>query len=256
MADRPNFKHPPVVEVVMGVNFSEPSFLVPYFGLYWEKVRNELNNFAIEAPISPSGEPTVQFMSEPDTPRVQFSANEKRNIIQIQKDWFFFNWCKVATNPDYPSYDTHVRPGFERRWQQFRQFVRDEKLSPIEVQQCEITYVNHVTKGNGWNTFADLGKITRLVHPDASAISIPPQSGRCHFNYELPNESGRLSVAIHQAASAGQEVFVLQLTARGRPADSTDSSILAWCDQSHDCIVRAFADITTDQMHELWGRDQ
>jgi uncharacterized protein (TIGR04255 family) len=48
-------------------------------------------------------------------------------------------------------------------------------------------------------------------------------------------------------------VLQFTLTARGAPQGGSDEQILAWFDMAHEWVVRAFRELTTPRMHELWG---
>jgi uncharacterized protein (TIGR04255 family) len=252
----PSFARPPVVEVVLGVNFAQHQrkLGIPHFGLYWNQVRNDLKNVAVQPPISIAseemepGSTVLQFSNEVEVPRCWFKSDDGQNIVQIQQDWFLFNWCQVEPAKEYPRYSKHVRPGFELRWKQFREFLKSADLSSPTALQCEVTYVNRIMKGQGWDSFADVHNVTNLLASQASHWLPRPDSGRCSFKYSLP--TGNLTITIQLVA----EAIVMQVTARSKPAGSADDDILACLDEAHQWVVKAFADITTEQMHAVWGR--
>jgi hypothetical protein len=58
--------------------------------------------------------------------------------------------------------------------------------------------------------------------------------------------------AVHTATHAA--VLRLDLTVRGKPAEETVDSALAFLDDGRSAIVKSFAELTTPEMHEQWGR--
>ena len=102
----PSFKKPPVTETVVGVTFSELSaWQIPHFGLYWQKTRGEFSECKAQAPLAV---PVETFQHTPEDaqqvrihlsdamecPRCWYVSNDKKNVVQLQKDGFFFNWRK------------------------------------------------------------------------------------------------------------------------------------------------------------------
>jgi hypothetical protein len=51
-----------------------------------------------------------------------------------------------------------------------------------------------------------------------------------------------------------QPMFVLTLTARGRPIGEGIEGALAMLDIGREWIVRGFASVTTRTMHDVWRR--
>lgn len=265
----PSFDRPPVVETVLGVGFTDlSSWQTPHFGLFWQRIRKDFDTFKVQPPLliaQESFEPTpqksqglrVELSNEPDCPRCWFLSNDSSSLIQVQRDGFLFNWRKTEPEAEYPRYDQYVRPGFERYWREFNEFLQQERIDAPVVIQCEVTYVNHIPRGDGWKSLADWPKVFPILASEASAKFLPtPESGRFNFNYLFPDRTGRLRISIHQAVREidGEVVLVLQLTARGRPASSAIQDIAAWFDKGREWIVRGFADITSEQMHAIWRR--
>jgi hypothetical protein len=49
-------------------------------------------------------------------------------------------------------------------------------------------------------------------------------------------------------------MFLLTLTARGRPGSDGIPGVLQFLDVGREWIVRGFTSITTATMHKIWGR--
>jgi hypothetical protein len=69
---------------------------------------------------------------------------------------------------------------------------------------------------------------------------------------------GRLHVAAEPAIrrSTGEEVYRITLTARGAPTGTGGDDVFGFLDLGREWIVRGFASITTEKMHQAWGRRQ
>ena len=161
----PSFNSPPVVEVVMGVQFQPlKQFLVPHLGLFWQTVRSEYSSCSENPLVTPQledlGSPgalkdmKVQLMAVPPLPRVFFEDASGQWLIQLQRDRFLHNWRCGAGTADYPRYPA-VREKFFSQWSSFQQFAADNELGDINVTQLEITYLNHITP---WTDKSGLGR--------------------------------------------------------------------------------------------------
>ncbi|HET7342703.1 MAG TPA: hypothetical protein VFL90_14670, partial [Methylomirabilota bacterium] len=74
-------------------------------------------------------------------------------------------------------------------------------------------------------------------------------------SYLMPERQGRLHIASQPAIRRedSKQLMQLTLTARGKPASSDLGAIVRWLDVGHDWIVRGFVDVTTPEMHRVWG---
>jgi uncharacterized protein (TIGR04255 family) len=259
-SDLPSFENPPVVEVVMGVQFQPLNSLqVPHFGRFWETVRPKYSECTEKPPIVSQiedlGRPgalkdsSLQISQVPPIPRVWFECPSGEWLIQLQRDRFLHNWRSSGENPSYPRYPT-VRDAFFTQWSNFRRFVADEKLGNISITQLDITYLNHIAP---WNEDSDLGQ----VFPDfrwreGDRLLGKPEACNISCAFALPDNNSRLRATIkpgiHQEKGS---LLQFELTVRGLPADDDHEG---WFDSGRRWIVTAFADLTSGQWHEKWGR--
>jgi uncharacterized protein (TIGR04255 family) len=249
----PSYKNPPVVEVVCGVLFSPlEKFLLPHFGLLWEK-------FKPEYPVCQEHElllPNIERLERSDVPielppsllpRVWFLQKDGKSLIQVQKDRFLHNWRKQETDQEYPRYERIIR-SFDDRLGTFLEFLKEHELGALKPEQYEMTYLNHINQGEGWNALNDLGGL----FPDFARTS-----GKSRFltsieainwntSFALPEKKGRLHVSIRSAfrVSDFRPVIILDMTVRGRPPDDSPKQRLGWFDLAHEWIVQGFADVT------------
>jgi uncharacterized protein (TIGR04255 family) len=266
----PDFQAPPVVETVLGVEFAPlESWNVPHFGLYWAEIRSRYPKIADQPPLISSIEQLGPNSANPPTltlpmfgggtmgTRSWFIDESERRLIQVQNGRFIVNWRKVDDSDQYPHYPA-LREDFEEEWNRFRRFLEGHSLGEPRVVQCEVTYVNNVVRGEGWESFADLGQVIAPWSGRHSGRFLPPEeSVALNVRYLLPNNRGRLHVVLNRAlrTTDAKEAIQLNLTARGAPASSSTSDILAWIDMGRDWVVRGFTDFTSETMHrETWRR--
>ncbi|MGD0292248.1 MAG: TIGR04255 family protein [Terracidiphilus sp.] len=265
-SDLPDFSNPPVTESVLSVQFDRLSALqTAHLGLYWSEIRDRFPKteehgelpIQIEQPPD-SPQPIVGFQFEaleaPPIPRVWFINQEGTELIQVQRDRFITNWRKVGEGNLYPRYE-RVREGFDKDFADFSQFVSHNQLGAIRVNQCEVTYINHIFSGVGWETHADIGKVFTVWQQPTSTFPRQAQdiAFRARFPISDPTNGfiGRLHVTLQpvKRISDGLPMFLLELTARGLIGEGTD-----FFDLGRKWIVRSFAELTTPMMHEIWGR--
>jgi len=263
--DLPDFSNPPVVETVLSVQFDRLAALrTVHFGLYWNEVRSrfpkseerpELPPIDERFPPPPRPAVGIQFeaFENPPIPRFWFIDAGGTELIQVQRDRFIKNWRKVGEGDEYPRYES-VKEGFERDFADYREFIARNELGTVRINQCEVTYINHIVAGAGWTTYSDIEKVFTVwrqpvgTHPGcAEGLSFRAQ-------FPILGQGGvfigRLYASLQSAQRLqdGVPMFVLELTARGILGDNTD-----FFNIGREWIVRSFKELTTAEMHRIWG---
>ncbi|MCC6680637.1 MAG: TIGR04255 family protein [Phycisphaeraceae bacterium] len=272
--DLPDYNHPPLVEVVLSVQFDELiEFSLPHFGLLWQKkYRSQFPRTEIHPPLNISTErfgvrsssrPVVklEMLEPPPLPRLWMLNDESGGLIQIQTNRIAYNWRK--TRGEYPHYET-IRPKFELALREFCSFVEEENLGNVTPNQCEITYVNHIERHGVWEHHGQVEKVFNFWSHSQHATGLPntPENVTFSINYILPSPTGiprgRLHVSMKPVFTRdnAEPLFELKLTVRGYPGDQSPRDCLDFMDQGHNSIVRGFTAITTPAMHDAWGRKQ
>lgn len=258
----PSFERPPVVEVVMGVQFRPLGLSVPYFGLFWQTVRSKYADVSENPPIVPQKEDFsrpgalegigLQVTQVPPLPRVFFAEGNGNWLIQLQRGRFLHNWRSVSVEDLYPRYPA-VREKFFAQWSNFRQFVSEhEELGSINVTQLEITYLNHIAP---WPDDSELGELL----PDfqwrkGDRLLGKPEACNISYAFTSDDKRTRLRATIRPGIHKEKgDILLFELTVRGAPKDD---DLEAWFDEGRRWIVTAFADLTSEKWHEKWGRTQ
>jgi len=197
-----------------------------------------------------------------ETPRVRcwFLNSGKTELVQVQSDRLSHNWRKLESSEPYPRYPA-LRSAFARDLNVFESFVRESRLGAIRVTQSEVTYVNHIAVPHGhvfdlWGKWRPADNPGFLTDPDDAGINV-----RYSITGPAGEFQGRLTVTLQPAfrqksapVMKPEEIYVLTLTARGKPEKTTFESALDFLDRGREWITQAFVDITNPEMHSTWGR--
>jgi uncharacterized protein (TIGR04255 family) len=265
----PEYDNPPVIEVVCGVLFKPiETLLAPHLGLLWEKFKPEYSECKETDPLVPVIErfdevPGGKFkISEelrlPMLPRIWFVQASGNGIIQVQRDRFLYNWRKVQLEDEYPRYHTVIQK-FRDHLSVFQAVLYEAKLGTIEPLQYEMTYVNHIPQGEGWETPSDIGNI----FPDSTwkvneqRFLADPEGFNLRTSFALPEHSGRLHLTIRNAIrrNDGHPIFLFELLVRGIGNYTSLEAIWSWFDQAHEWIVQGFTDLTSSKIqNDIWRR--
>ena len=155
-----------------------------------------------------------------------------------------------------------MRPLFQQTWEAFRGFVHELGHPAPNVDQCEMTYINHIDQGQGWDEVAQVGRVFPAVMWNGDKSFLPsPRTLGARLAFDVPELRGRLHVSLRhglrkQQSPEPQEILLLELTARGLPAQTDEAGLLAWYAVARESIVRGFTDLTAADMHGLWEREQ
>lgn len=276
----PDFDRPPLVEVVLGVQFSDlTDYRTHHAGLLWDKhFRTEFPRCVERRPIDAvfetfgavsQGQPRLQVQvleaPGPVLPRLWFINDDDTELVQIQADRFLHNWRRSEKKGPYPRYEP-IREHFFQELANVQSFFEEEKIGAIEPNQCEVTYVNHISLPDGSDPWAQIRRIFRFwgsfdAVPLERGAQLPTaEDARFSLRFVIGDlNSGEPLGRLHiegQPVIAGEDerVIRLNLTARGRPETPTFQGVADFLDAGRDAIVRGFAAITTAEMHELWER--
>jgi uncharacterized protein (TIGR04255 family) len=266
----PTFERPPLVETVIGVQFDQiPNLTSAHLGWYWREVlgkswvraletvplQDQFENFGEQTRRLPFPGLTAKMLSSLPSPRIQFMTEADDRVIQIQNTKFLYNWRKREAV--YPRFKD-LYPEFIGELDRFREFLKSASLGDATFNQWEITYVNHIEKGEIWNTPEDWHKILPRLFPaprKSSGIRLERESGEISF--EVTPERGRLHIQIVSGKSleSGDEILELNLTARGpivrnNPTLGLDSGI----ELGHRVLVEAFAGMASETALKAWGK--
>jgi uncharacterized protein (TIGR04255 family) len=260
----PDFRSPPLNEVVMGVQFNPiPGYHQIYAGDVWKLFKEEFPNVEEHQALQPAfetfGPPGAHAINlGPVTggqhDRFWFLNQDKDELIQFQEDRLLHNWRKVLGNEKpYPRFE-HISAKFERELMALSGFfesVSGAKFQGVTFNQVELSYINHIEIAP-WGDYSEWLKVCNFG--DTTPDDLTMIWRRALHNYEGA-PYGRLIVDVRSAIHVrGNNIIVLNLTVRGSPESATVDGAMEFLRYARETICQEFATITTDSAHRFWGR--
>ncbi|MDX6479948.1 MAG: hypothetical protein QOG85_458 [Gaiellaceae bacterium] len=266
--DLPSFADPPVQEVALGIRFDPLAIQLPHVVALWERLRDRLPGFeqqpAIQAtpPEDLTGnlQPQVQLIMAPGIPQRYWLVGEDGSeLCQIQNDRIVANWRRTAADQAYPRYE-YVRDLLEGCLEEFLTLAAESDLGEVKPFQVEVDYVNQIAQGQGWDDLGDMASVISFLNPVAEGELPAPIAGASSFQFLVPdatNPRGRLYLDA-VATSGADQTPVMNLVLRMHiPLEGSDlGGAFDGLNFGRETIVRCFAAVTTERMHEMWGREQ
>jgi uncharacterized protein (TIGR04255 family) len=265
---RPDYDKPPVVEVILGVQFEPvPKLSNPILAAFWKTFDQRewptaLETVLLQPQFERFGQEAgwanvIQFQISQDlSRRLQIKNKDGDRLMQFQNSRMHFNWMGQAGGT-YPRYEK-VRDGFTRAFKQFEKFVTSEELGEIRPNQWEVTYLNHIPRGTVWSSQKDWGFFLPLSGVPTLDNLIEGESFGGDWNFIIPDRRGRLHIQwqhVRQAQLENSEIIVLTLTARG-PMDADKAgfpAIESGLDLGRETIVRSFEKLMSKDANQYWG---
>lgn len=246
--DLPSYKNPPVIEVVSGISFDRlENFKLPHFGQLWEIYKKEY-------PVCENASPLdigLGLAEDPSTglplPRVWFINKKSDKLIQIQLNRFLYNWRKMEEKHTYPSFPK-IKVEFHKNFELFLSFLEKENITFRNFHQCELTYINHIPKGQGWESIEDIQNVFPDItwRSDEGRFLKKPLDTFFQTKFKLPEDKGHLNVKyqhVHRKIDK-TPLLVLEISARGLGGDKSPQAMSEWFELAHEWIVKGFEDIT------------
>ncbi len=261
------FESPPVVEVIAGVSFAAyGTEMGALLSAFWkERLRGRFPRLEQQPPYAP---PLEQHSNEARAPlfnidmssvfpwvRLWASSSDGNEVLQLQPGWFACNWRKVKPEHEYDRWPSR-RAAFSTAFSELSDYLATEGVEHLSIQQCEVTYVNHIFASDLWTSHSQISAIFgQLVQPIENLI-LEQAAVQAQFSLVGKDGSriGRLHTKITPALGQdGQSLYVFELTARGAPSVDELEGVLEFLDSGREAIDRAFVNMTTDEMHHEWG---
>lgn len=261
-----DFARPPVEEVVLSVLFNPlDRLLAPHLGEIWQEFKKDGFAHIVERPpVVPAVEMSVpvqdaqlRFSDAPDLARIWFIHKTDTEIIQVQRDRFTFNWREAESDQDYPGFSA-IYEKFEGFYTRFTQTVNNMQIGEVTPLQYELTYIDQLRHGDGWDTLDDIGKIYNLfIHsPQTKSFWSGMEAVNFHASFPVADLPGRLHLAMGNRIKLPEERHTLQtdFTVRGFPENAEDTMI-TWFKSARDHIREKFASMFSDDIQtRIWER--
>lgn len=265
--DFPNFTSPPVVELVLGVQFAPlPNLTTGHYGLFWQSLGDEWTGPADAIPIEdqfelfdPAPWPNpgaFSFRLQPVRPPGRFTLEhrDQQRMLQLQQSRFHLNWRK--RDSFYPSYRSLISQ-FEDTYSRFTDFADRSGVGKLTPNQWELTYVDAFPQGEYWNTLDDwssfLPGLFGTLRP-AGGLALERRSAE--WSFEIVPRQGRLHVTAQtgRTSDGDRQSLLLQMTARGPIGRGGVESLREGLDVGHGVAVETFLRVTSDEIKARWGQ--
>jgi uncharacterized protein (TIGR04255 family) len=271
MQNLPNFRNPPIDELVLSIQFASLSKLKSaHIGMFWEEIFHRFPDVSEQALIGPMFETfggirtapsfQVQTLFTPLMPRYWFERAGGPDLLQLQHDRMLRNWRQAPDSSRiYPRYEP-IRDAFREDMEGFQDWLHSEELGAVIPNQCEVTYINIIRLPDGANPHVQLHRISNVW---SDKIVLPESQTLEHSNVQL------VSVFEHEGKPAGrvyttfqaayiqissEPVVRLEITVRGKPHGDTVTAAFDFLDLARAQVVTTFASITTEEMQKFWER--
>lgn len=250
------YENPPIDEIVCGIRFDPIRHLQSgHFGILWQKFRPDFPRTEDQNLVGPVSQEDLGGPDKMPLPRIWFIHSNENELIQVQRNRFLHNWRKRRPDDEYPGYK-RVAENFEEYLSRFQEFLAEENLGNLEAKEYELTYIDLIPQGQGWEKLSDLEKafpnllsLTKqgMLSADVRVINWQTILG-------LPNDIGQLGIAIRSAnkVSDNQQIIHIEFRAlSNRPYQPMH----AWFETAHNTITELFSNLVNDEIQEkFWGR--
>lgn len=263
----PDFRKPPLNEVVLGVQFKHvPGYQQIRAGEVWALFKENFPHVQELPALPPSfetfgpggsiGQINFELIAGATDNRFWFLSDRKDELIQFQQDRLLHNWRKVGdqTN-EYPRFEHMIRK-FNDELEHLQSFFATSFGHQLTFTQCEISYINHILDDDQTNSIVASHWLNFLKFENAD-----PEDFSTSFRHTILAPDGRrLGRMIVEASTARnaqkRQMIVFTLTARGAPSASDLPATLGFLKSGRELIVSEFASLTTDSAHRAWERVQ
>src|SRR5260221_2726440 len=252
-----DLKRPPVVETSLGCFFTGvEGWNILHFGALWEKFRAKYPKVDFPPAVVQVADPPGHFRLMPGQPvfpiRAVFTDERKTQLVQIQTDLFLHNWRKSDENPAYEHYD-HIFPLFKADWEAFTSFLREQKLPRPKLSRCEVTYFNHLVRGENWGEYETFPKLFRFWRGfEKGSVFSKLEAAALNLVQTIGKGKATVVVAPGVRLSDGKEILQVNFTATRTPENSEDRDLFDGLNECHDIALVAFKDIFTDEALKAW----
>jgi len=266
----PSFDRPPVSEVALSVQFDKvPALRSFQLCTLWKQFSERFPKIEERPPLDPVVE---QLKMGPQSHRIEFSllqlpevsryffiTKSGNELIQVQQDRFGHNWRKTGEGDEYPRYE-RIREQFKENLEAFCEFLAAERLGRFAPTQADLTYVNHIVAGEGWEQFGEMHKVLNVQALQYSDSFLKEAESISHSERHIIRTGDKPIGRLHITAEPGyriadkKPILNLTLVARGYPLSGNIDGVLSFLDLGREYIVRGFASVTRPEMHKIWGR--
>lgn len=266
--DLPDFRQPPLVEVAIGAQFEEiDGFRSIHYGAVADEFISDYAKVEDKQTLQPTFEVfggSAIFGDKPAfrletadyiLPRLWLISENEGRIIQVQNNRFILNWKRAEEKGDYPHFEG-IYDHFSRALIRFKEALERRDLSLPKMNQCEVTYVNHIMP---------LEEDDIWRHPEACFRRIGASDWRDEevsggdLRFVNRYELSRGGEAVARLVAEAQPIlhnrkrsYRFVVTVRGRPEDSNGAGSEEFYFWARRKIVEYFSKTFTGRYTAAW----
>ena len=250
------YENPPIDEIVCGIRFNPIKQLQSgHFGILWQKFRHDFPMTEDQNLVGPVSEEDLGSPGKPPLPRIWFIHGNENELIQVQRNRFLHNWRKRRSEDEYPGYEKVVE-NFEKYLSHFEEFLLEENFGNLVAREYELTYIDIIPKGHGWENSGDLVKVfpNLLSLTKQSVLLNGVQGINWQTIFGLPNNLGQLIVSIRNAQRIPDNQQIIYIESKAVSSGSY-KPIRGWFNTAHNTIGEFFSNLVSKEIQEkFWGR--
>jgi uncharacterized protein (TIGR04255 family) len=262
-----SFDSPPVAETALSVQFSKiVGYTAAHSGWFWKEYLEKqvlpvhkwptvLEQSRIEDRIEKFGAeeiwtlPSIKVTHGVVSPRVQLIRSDGERMLQLQDSKLVLNWKKKTES--YPRFKV-LSPEFHSVLAAFEGFMNEAGLGTPQYNQWELVYVNHLKKGDLWQTVSDWVKIFPSFRQPPIRLGLADATMGADWRFTLDEQRGRLYLALRQARLPISNEEILQLTMTARGEVSTTRTLEEGLSIGHTTLVNAFMSLISPEAQRVW----
>jgi len=263
----PDWKRPPIIEVVLGVQFDAlPALTNGHLGWFWGEMQGSFPNSDDVPPIPPVvevfgdevpfGFPALGFRRATGDSRLRMSSQDGTKMIQVQNGWLVANWTKKGET-EYPGF-TKVKTLFDEAMRRFSSFLTERNLGVIKPNLWEVTYIDHLPAGTVWNTVADLPRVFPGLFSKGQCAYGTLEAVDSTWAWRLAPQPGRLRVSVQSARTGSEperDILLVRSIARGPLGTDKAASLDEALNFGRSSIVDTFIGLASDESKRYWQGD-
>jgi uncharacterized protein (TIGR04255 family) len=256
-----SFDRPPVEEIAFAVQLAEPQLSLEDMVDVGRLLSSRFPVRQLQAPLPRMTESMAPlFTIGVPLPRFWFVSSDGLRVVQVQEDRVAFNWRRLGTDAAYPRYAA-LRAEFKATLELMAPAVPGLAGGHLRADFCELTYVNELETPGADASILPLESVLSVVRSVREFAFLPPPDheqwmGSWTIADPTGAQTGRLTAGAQPALRQRDQRPIYLLTMTGALAGEVSGVEAAFdrLDVAHEWIVRGFADLTTKEMHDHWGR--
>jgi hypothetical protein len=138
--------------------------------------------------------------------------------------------------------------------------LSQEKIGTVTPNQCEVTYINHIDPIPSPNPHARIQDVLTVWSGDVNPGGPTSlESGDLRVRYLIDSRGeavGRLHLELQPAFTqdGSRPIWVLILTARGRPIGEGLGGVMNFLDLGRQFMLDIFVGMIRPELQKKWGR--